>query len=232
GELGMTKANVHRLVRTLKDLGYVSQVSDTSRYEPSLKLFQLGARVVDRLDLTVVAAPVVRQLRDESHESVQLAVRDGDAIVYVDKADCDRPVRATTQIGSRVPINCVSTGKAILAASEPAYAALSFPLRRSTPSTVVARAAVDAQLKEFRKLGYAINRGEWREGIWGVASAIRGNDGSVVGAVGIWGPEDRFKGAALHKCGSAVMRAALEISTRMGSRAPAGATAKLKGTGH
>jgi len=232
GELGMTKANVHRLVRTLKELGYVSQVTDTSRYEPSLKLWQLGASVVDRLDLTVVAAPVVRQLRDETHESVQLAVRDGDTIVYVDKADSDRPVRATTQIGSRVPINCVSTGKAFLASCDQAYAALAFPLKRSTAATVVTRAAVDAQLKEFRKLGYAINRGEWRDGIWGVASAIRGSDGAVVGAIGIWGPEDRFQGSALKDCGSAVIRAAGEISTRMGCRASLRATEQSKGTRH
>ena len=217
-EVAMTKANVHRLVRTLTELGYVRQPEDTSRYEPSLKLWGLGANVVQKLDLTVVAAPIVRALRNECRESVQLAVRDGDAIVYVDKADSQRPVRATTRIGSRVPMHCISTGKAILAASESAFAALTFPLKRSTPHTRTTRPQLEKQLAEVRRVGYAVNRGEWREGIWGIAAPIRGADWEVTGAIGIWGPEDRFQGGALKNLAAAVVGAANNISAHMGNR--------------
>lgn len=216
-DLSMTKANVHRLMRTLSELGYVRQPPESNRYEPSMKLWSLGSAVVGRNELTTVALPVVRSLRDATSESVQLAVRDGDCIVYVDKADSVLPVRATTTIGSRVPIHCVSTGKAILAFSPPALAVLRFPLKRSTPATLSTRAQLLAHLEQARAAGYAVNRGEWREAVSGVAAPVRDALGDVVGAIGVWGPNERFDAARLRKLGRAVMEAAANISHRLGA---------------
>lgn len=216
-ELGLTKANVHRLLKTLVALGYVRKEEGSSRYEPSLKLWELATRVVHRHDLMAVAPPIVRALCRDTGESVQLAVRDGSSIVYVDKADSAHPVRATTQVGSRVPIHCVSTGKAILASSEGPSSGLKFPLTAYTPQTITSREQLEHELTQVRRQGYAVNRGEWRSDIWGVAAAIVNARGETAGAIGVWGPEERFRGAKLKKIGAAVVAAAGKISKEMGN---------------
>ena len=215
-ELDLTKANVHRLLKTLATLGFVRQAPGSARYELSLKLWEVASRVVHRLDLTAAARPVLHALCDETGESVQLAVRDGDSIVYVDKADSPQPVRATTQIGSRVPAHCVSTGKAILAHSDVAFSALKFPLPSFTPRTKTTRAELQDEFAQARRDGYAINRGEWRLGIWGVAAPIRDERNEVVAAVGAWGPEVRFRSAKLKAIGPSVVAAARRISIEIG----------------
>lgn len=218
-ELGLTKANGHRLLRTLVAAGYVMQDTTTKRYRLTLKMWELGITALDRLDLTEAIRPDLRALADTADESVQLAVMDADSIVYVDKADSRHALRATTQVGSRVPAYCVSTGKALLAFAENSIDGMVFPLTAFTPATITTRDRLVLELASVRRLGYAVNRGEWREGIWGVAAPIYDSTARPVAAIGIWGPELRFRGAAVRRLGKQVMQAAEAISTRLGHRA-------------
>ncbi len=165
--LGLTKANCHRLLRTLTSAGYVVQDDETKRYRLSLRMWEMGVGALDRLELTETMHPHLRALADAADESVQLAVMDGASIVYVDKADSRHALRATTQVGSRVPAYCVSTGKALLAFTDHGLDRLAFPLRAFTPATITARTRMERELEAIRRMGYAVNRGEWREGkIW------------------------------------------------------------------
>ncbi len=217
-ELGLTKANAHRLLRTLVAAGYVSQDIATKRYRLTLKMWELGITALDRLDLTEATRPDLRALADAADESVQLAVMDGDSIIYVDKADSRHALRATTQVGSRVPAYCVSTGKALLAFAEDAIDSMAFPLTAFTPSTITTHDRLLRELASVRRLGFAVNRGEWREGIWGVAAPIHDSTAAPVAAIGVWGPELRFRGSAVARLGAQVMQAAEAISTRLGHR--------------
>ncbi|MBP6819521.1 IclR family transcriptional regulator [Ferrovibrio sp. MS7] len=220
--LNLTKANVHRLLRTLMDQGYVVQEGERGGYVLSMKLWELGSRSLRRLSLTEVARPVVRQLCIDANESVQLAVPEGLMMVYVDKADSPHPLRAITQIGSRVPMHCVSCGKAMLAFSEPLSAQLQYPLQRHSSATIITKAAMARELADIRDKGFAVNRGEWREGIWGIAAPIRDASGAVMASIDVWGPRERFDGAATAVLGAHVKRAAEEISNKLGYSAGEG----------
>lgn len=217
-ELGLTKANGHRLLRTLLAAGYVSQDDASKRYRLSLKLWQLGITALDRLDLTDAVRPDLRALADAADESVQLAVMEGDSVVYIDKADSRHALRATTQVGSRVHPYCVSTGKALLAFSDGALDRLTFPLAAFTPATITTRDRLERELAAVRRRGYAVNRGEWRQGIWGVAAPIRDATSTPVAAISVWGPEVRFRGSATARLGALVIAAAARISARLGHR--------------
>lgn len=228
-ELGITKANAHRLLRTLVEAEYVVQDEASGRYALSLRMWEKGVAALSGLELGDVVRPRLRELCEESDESVQLAVLQGTDIVYIDKADSRHPLRATTTVGSRIPAYSVSTGKALLAFNA-GGARLRFPLKRFTPSTIVTREQLDKELAQIVRDGYAINRGEWRDGIWGIAAPIRDVHGTVVAAVDVWGPELRFRGAATPRLARQVVACAAVISRALGYRdaAPAARTRKAK----
>lgn len=220
-ETGLTKANVHRLLRTLLAHGYVIQHEDHAKYALSTKMWQLGSRAISRLDVSDVARPVVRDLCAQADESVQFAIPDGDAVIYVDKADSTHPLRATTQIGSRVPAHCVSSGKSMLAFSEELRSRLKYPLARYTPTTITKKPALEAEFARIREAGYSVNRGEWREGVWGIAAPIFDARGKVIASIGIWGTESRLGGASIKRLGGIVAAAASRISSQLGHAGPA-----------
>jgi DNA-binding IclR family transcriptional regulator len=229
-ELGLTKANCHRLLRTLIGAGYAVQDDDTKRYRLSLRMWEIGVAALDRLDLTETVHPHLQVLADAADESVQLATMDGDSIVYVDKADSRHPLRATTQVGSRVPAYCVSTGKALLAFTEHSLDRLIYPLTAFTATTITTRARMEREVTAIRRAGYAVNRGEWREGIWGIAAPVRDGTGVPVAAVGVWGPEVRFRGPAVARLAGHVLDAAQIISVRLGYRGSESSSSKRKAT--
>ncbi len=216
-ELSLTKPNVYRLLSTLSKLGYVSKEEATSRYSATLKLWEMGSVLVHDANLVSTTAPRLRDLCDRSRESVQLAVYDAGYAVYVNKVDCAQPIKAMTTIGSRVPAACASTGKAILAWLDEAEVKYSMTLlRRFTANTRTQRADLDRDLADARARGYAVNCGEWRPGICGIAAALRDHRGQVVAAMGVWGAEDAILGPRRDELCKLVLEIAAEASRELG----------------
>lgn len=225
-ELGLTKPNVYRLLSTLSVLGYVQKDPATSLYAPTLKMWELGSLLVRDTDLVAVAAPRLRRLAEETRESVHLTVFDAGFVVYVDKVDSEQPLKAITQIGSRVPATVTASGKAMLAfmpteALDQAFA----QVKRFTPNTLVRRKDIEANLLEARKAGYAINNQEFRVGVCGIGVPIRDRTGGVVAALAVWGAEKNILGHR-DELARAGMDAAREISRRLGYIPPDAAAAR------
>ncbi|APV51197.1 hypothetical protein BWI17_16815 [Betaproteobacteria bacterium GR16-43] len=216
-ELSLTKPNVYRLLSTLSELGYVSKEEATSRYSATLKLWEMGSVLVHDANLVTVTAPRLRELCERAHESVQLAVYDAGYAVYVNKVDSPQPIKAMTTIGSRIPAAVSSTGKAILAWLEDAEVKQAFTLvRRFTPLTRTQRADLDRDLADARNRGYAVNYGEWRPGICGIAAPLRDHRGQVVAAMGIWGAEGSILGARRDELGQHVLDVCAQASRELG----------------
>ncbi|HEX4779715.1 MAG TPA: IclR family transcriptional regulator [Usitatibacter sp.] len=216
-ELGLTKPNVYRLLSTLSVLGYVKKDPANSLYSPTLKLWEMGSMLVRDVDLQAVAGPRLRRLCEETRESVQLAVFDSGYVVYVDKVDSAQPLKATTSIGSRVPGTVVSTGKAILAwLGADALDRAMEHVKRYTPLTMTRRKDIEQDLEETRERGYAVNRGEFRAGVCGIAAPVRDRSGGVVAAVGVWGSEKAILGSRREELAHLAVAAARDISREMG----------------
>jgi DNA-binding IclR family transcriptional regulator len=228
-DLGLTKANVHRILNTLVFQGYVLRDEESSRYRLSTKLWQVGSKVIDNLGLSDAARPHIRSLMAESGESVHLAILDKDEVVYIDKGDSDYPpLRAITQLGQRMPAYCVSPGKALLALSSEGAASLRFPLKRYTPGTIVTRELLERELDLVRRNGYAVNRSEWRQGVWGIAAPIMDSLGKPIAAIGVWGSETRFR-SAMPRLVRSVVKAAAGISRDFGYTGERPAAADSRG---
>ncbi|MGA2567613.1 MAG: IclR family transcriptional regulator [Pseudolabrys sp.] len=215
-ELSLTKSNVFRLLDTLVQSGYVRRHADTSQYELTLKIWELGLSVLSRLDIKKAAARHIHELMKNTNESVHLSIFADGHVLYIDKVESDQPVRAYSRVGDRPPPHCVATGKVLLAyQSEETVEKVCRSLQRFTPRTITDPRALRKELESVRKLGYGINTGEWRESVCGVAAPIRDWSGSVVGAVGISGPAERLKPNKLPRLAPIVMGCADQISAEL-----------------
>jgi DNA-binding IclR family transcriptional regulator len=207
--IGIGKSNVHRLLQALVELGYVRRDADTGAYAASIRLWELGSAVLANLDLRRASQAWMDWLLERTRETVHLSVLDGDEVVYVHKVDSPEPVRAYSQIGGRAPAHCVATGKAMLAWLGPAQLdALSRRLRAFSPRTLVEPADFLREMERVRQNGYAVNRGEWRESVGGVAAPVRDPSGQVVAALGVSGPIERLRPSTFRTLAVDVMRAA------------------------
>jgi IclR family KDG regulon transcriptional repressor len=228
-ELGMGKSNVHRLMQALVETRFVLREEEGGSYAPSIKLWELGSAVLAKLDLRRHAERQMEALMALTGESVHLSVLDGTEVVYVHKVDSPNPVRAYTQIGGRAPACCVATGKVQIASVAPSILQeVSGSLQPHTDRTITDPVTFLREMKRVREQGFALNRGEWRQDVWGVAAPVVDARGSVIAAIGISGPAARFRKSVLGPWAEAVGAAASDVSQALGGGDPTGALSRLR----
>jgi len=216
-QLGMTKSNTHRLLSTLVELGFVIQDGSMGLYRPTLRLWELGAQIIGRLDFVAIAREYMPKLAATTGETVHLSVLQGAEVVYLDKTEGTQVVRSYTQIGERAPAWCVATGKILIAQLDPDVLRSQIPkLQGYTPRTLTDFAKLDKELKAARARGIAYNKGEWRDDVMGAATVIFDASGSPIAAIGISGPSLRLRNGILEKHASAVIEAGRSISRALG----------------
>ena len=219
--LGLPKSTTHRILATLQARGFIERL-DNEDYALGMSLIALGQAVRVNVEVRDRAAPVARALAEQSQESVYVAVREGDHILYIYAIETSKRLVARTAIGDRVPLHCTGIGKASLAfveLREPGLVA-AVNLCRFTDATITDPNVLRAELAVTRRRGYAIDRGEHEHGTFCTAAAFFDARGAAVGAISISGRDpdiivDRLPGLSL-----AVTRAAAEISSRLGYVAP------------
>ena len=225
---GVTKSNAHRLLKTLEECRYVRQDPKTRSYEPTLRLWELGIRVFNRLDLRALAQPHLQALAQATRESVHLSMFEHGEVIYVDKVDSVHAVRAYIGVGDRAPAYCTATGKAILAfLPADVIGQVGKTLKRYTSNTITDARKLKAELAQIRERGYAVTGGEWRPGVLGIAAPVKSPSGVVVAGVGIAGPEERMRLGKIEDWAASVVKTAENISQELGFAAarPNGAEA-------
>jgi DNA-binding IclR family transcriptional regulator len=160
----------------------------------------------------------MRRLTCQTGETSLYAVYDAGKAVYVEKVEGSHPIRAYASVGGHSPAYASATGKALLAFREPEeIAALGAAAEQLTEATRLGPEAHLRHAAEIRRAGYAINRGEWRLGVWGVAAPVFGREQTPVAAIGVSGPRDRIE-PAIEEFAGFVLSAARELSTMHGAR--------------
>lgn len=214
--LDMPKSGVHRLLQVMRASGWVRQTPD-GEYECTLKLWELGQRLANRVDLRKAAAPAMRTLAAQTRETILLSILDGADVLYIDVIDSSQPVRVHTNPGDRAPAFCMATGKAMLAhAPEALVEAAVGKLEVFTPLTITSREQLDAELERVRRKGFALNRGEWSGGVRGIAAPIFDSRGQVVAAISVGGPGERMTETAVRQIAPLVVEAARSVSRELG----------------
>jgi DNA-binding IclR family transcriptional regulator len=215
--LDLQKSNVHRLLQTLHELGYVQKHSDSSRYSLTLKPWEMGMRVMGRSALRRAAVPFMRALNQECQEAVYLAILSGMEILYLDRIDAPYPLRPTVRPGARVPAVFPASGKLLLAYQPDAEA-----LVRRIVATFPSAASLDVgvfmqELETIRQRGYATSVSGWQPRVNSVAAIIPNNASPPIAAVGISGPSERLPQDKLDALAPAALNAAAHIAETLGS---------------
>lgn len=187
---GLPLPTIHRLIRSLVHNGYVRQ-EPSRRYALGPRLIRLGETASRALGSWAV--PHLSELVAQIGETANMAVLEGDAVVYVAQVPSAHSMRMFTEVGRRVPAHCTGVGKALLSQlRDDEVLAL---LRRTGMSRQTARTHTDptallSELVEVREQGWAVDDAEQEVGVRCVAVPLRG--APALAAVSVSGPSGRI----------------------------------------
>lgn len=193
--LHMDKATVHRLINTIKEAGYVIQNLDNKKYSNSLKLLAMGNRVMDKTGVRHIARPFVEELSRKSNETINLGVRIGNKIMYIDKMESSSTIKVGLGIGTSVPSYCSGLGKAILAfiQDEERQEVLdSISYKKYTDHSIVDRVLMKKEFNKIADKGYAVDDEEYVVGLICIAAPIFDYHGKPIAAISISCPKYRY----------------------------------------
>ena len=220
-KIGLHKSTVHRLLGTLIYKGYVVQDAESNKYKITLKLFELGNKKVENMDILAASKPYTRELMEKVNEVVHFVIREGNNIVYIDKVEADNTIRMASTIGRRSPLYCTSVGKAILAQlsdEEVERIWNSSKIEKLTEFTITSLEEMKKELEKVRQRGYAIDNEENEPGVRCAGAPVFNRFGKVEGAISISGPTFRVTEDVVDKFASDVVKYASLISKELGYR--------------
>jgi DNA-binding IclR family transcriptional regulator len=204
---GLSRPTAHRLAAALEAHRLVGR-DEAGRYRLGLRLLGWAGAVRTELGLVEAARPVLEALRDETGESAQLFVREGDTRLCVAASERPAGLRDTVPIGAVLPIDRGSGGKVLLAFGPEgsASAAGRFP-------------AVDSgELETIRRRGWAVSVAEREDGVCSVSAPVLDSGGQVHAALGVSGPINRLGRQPQKLLAAPVVAAARELARRAGLR--------------
>ena len=207
---GLPMPTIYRLMRTLVNHGYARQ-APSKRYALGPRLIRLGESS-SRL-LGGWARPVLARLVDEVGETANMALLEGDAVVYVAQVPSRHSMRMFTEVGRRVQAHCTGVGKALLAqvSTETARALVSRTgLAAHTPHTITDLGALMRELELTRRRGYALDNEEQELGVRCIAVPLAG--APTLSAISVSGPSGRLTHAAVDDVIPVMRRAAERLA--------------------
>lgn len=212
---GLHPSTAHRILNDLT-IGRFVDRPEAGSYRLGMRLLELGNVVKARLSVRDAALVPMRELHRLTQQPVNLSMRQGDEIVYVERAFSERSgMQVVRAIGGRAPLHLTSTGKLFLAAEEAsrvrAYAART-GLAGNTRNSLTRLPDLERELTSARKTGMARDNEELELGVRCIAAAIRDDQGTLVAGLSISAPADRLDDAWLPK----LLLAAKSISLALG----------------
>lgn len=195
----LLKGTVYRLLGTLKNLGYTEQNPQNRKYRLTIKIFKLGTTVTDRIGL-VQTIPHMKKLSQKFNENVNLAILDGDEILYIYSIEGSNTLKLDLKIGSNQPAYCTALGRVLLAyLSEEKinHYFQKIKLKSYTSYTITSKDKLKKELKLVKQKGYSLVNEEYLEGVSCLAVPLRDNQGKVFAGLSFSIPTARFEGNKL-----------------------------------
>ena len=214
---GLHPSTAHRILNVLVDYRMVDKI-DPGMYRLGIRLLELGNIAKTRIDLRQEALPHMQSLHDELHETVNLSMRQGDEMIYVERLMSDRSaMRIVHLIGARAPLHITAVGKLFLL--EDGHEKILQYVERTglsvyTENTIRNHTLLSKELEKVRKLGYAFDNEEAEKGVSCVGAGIYDDEGRLTAGLSISAPSNRLEKI----WGSKVKDVADHISRTIGFR--------------
>ena len=223
---GLPRSTVHRLLQALKSEGYLRDTPEGLSLGATL--IELGFSALSGNPLAAVAKPHLDGLAAQVLDTVHLAVRDHDTVLYLVKIPGQRGADMRSQVGSRMPLTRTGIGKAMLLDEDPAAWAERWRVEVPADETAAAPASRTAgakaeedfigRMRHYRKGGYAYDMEENEPGIRCVAAPVRDGSGAVVGAISISATAPYMPANRMRDLLTPVQETATTISREIGYR--------------
>lgn len=213
-DLGVHKSTASRLMSALLNRGLVDQVSDRGRYRLGLGLVRLAGSVTSSLDAVSGSRAVTRALASEVGETVNIAVLSDNSVLYVDQVVGPSMVSMRSWLGQSVPTHCTATGKVLTAWLDQSERITARPSswKKLAPNTITSAEALEKELEQVRKQGFAIANQEMEADFIAIAAPIRDEHDEVTAALVISGPASRIKPEDFESLGHIVKLSASKLS--------------------
>jgi len=217
-KININKSTVHRLLATLERRRFVERDPISGTYRAGIHLLQLAYLAMETNDLRRVAEPFMRQLWEQVRETIDLAVFDGNEIVYVGVIESPQRVKLAAAVGQRLPAFCTASGKAFLAylPKDTVMHVFEHDLHQYTPNTVISPERIIEDLRICQEQGFAITEQEFEEGINAIGAPIIGRNGMPIATVSVAGPAYRLTREKMIEMSSSVRETANMISQEVG----------------
>lgn len=215
-ELGIAISTAHRLLAMLEHHDFVVQDPESKVYKAGPVLLRIGLVAAKNYDIRSVIHPFAESLRDETGETVHVAVLQGNEMLFIDCLESPNALRVASRVGTRMWAHCTSIGKAWLAFESEDFLRGLFPSTRLpalTPHSITSRAALFAELGEIRKRWYAHNENESEMGVGSVSSAVLNQLGRPVAAMSVSVPLARMPDERWEILAEAVKRACRSVES-------------------
>lgn len=215
--LGFSRANVHRLLATFLEVGYIEKVGDG--YGLTFKLFKLGSTVPLSRNLRDVAKPVMIELMKVAEENIYLNVLVENLVIAIDEVKSSHHLTLNPDVTYTYPVNTCASGKLLLSGfpKEKREEFVSeLPMPRRAAATITDREQFMGEIETSGNQGLAYEIKEFSDDLNSMAAPIFNFRGQVVATISISGPAMRLTEERLGSLRSPLKDAAARISERLG----------------
>ncbi|TRW97790.1 IclR family transcriptional regulator [Paracoccus sp. M683] len=222
--MDQSPSTVHRLLTTLAGRGMAESDMATQAWHIGPATFRLGSAFMRRSGIVERARPILRALMEDTGETANLGILNGDAVLFVSQVETQETIRAYFPPGTRSPLHASGIGKALLAFGRPAAlrALLDGPaLQGFTDRTLVTPDALREDLNRIRHRGFSVDDEERSRGMRCVAAPVFDLTGEAVAGISVSGPAHRVGAEHIKTLGAAVMAAAADLTQALGGEPPA-----------
>jgi DNA-binding IclR family transcriptional regulator len=212
-------ASVHRLSQTLQAHGYLVRDEEGRVLRLSRKLVAMGSRVLAEEDWLSEAMDAAKLLRDAVKETVLIGALAGDALVVLGQVLGTHPFKFSVDLGTHLPLHTAAPAKAMLAflpEEERRRVLQQIKYEKFNERTLSSVQALEAELMQVARQGYAVDRQEQLTGIHCVAAPVFNRHGYPVAALWTTGPADRLREKDFPAVAALVMEQAQRVSRRLG----------------
>ena len=212
---GLAKSTTSRLLDALERGGLVRR-DDDGRFRPGDVFVRYAWRGGAEAGLVEVARPFLARLGAETGETVNLGVARDGLVEQIAQVDSKYLIGGTNWVGRPVPLHCAALGKVLLA-----YGAAPLPpgrLEARTSRTLTSRAALEENLRQVRRCGYAVTDEELEPGLVAVAAPVFRDGAVVVAALSVSAPASRLTPARIPAMAAQCAATALGLSEVLGHR--------------
>lgn len=193
---GLHPSTTHRILNDLV-IGRIVERPESGSYRLGLRLLELGNLVKARLSVREVALPLMRELHRVTQQAINLSIRQGDEIVYIERAFSERSgMQVVRAIGGHAPLHLTSTGKLFLAAQDPHWVrsyANRTGLAGNTRNSITKLDVLERELHRVRQTGIAHDREELELGVNCIAAGIYDDQDKLIAGLSISAPTGRLE---------------------------------------